>query len=71
MSVAVKADNNFEAGPPVALFQTHARQPVSFMDAFSYDVTADGQKFLIDSRVNEANAEPLSVILNWRSEAEK
>ncbi len=71
MSVAVKAGGNFETGPSVVLFQTHVRQPVSFMDAFSYDVTSDGQKFMINTRMDEANAAPLSVVLNWASEVEK
>jgi serine/threonine protein kinase/Tol biopolymer transport system component len=71
MAVAVKTGTNFEAGSPVTLFQTRTRQPVSFMDAFSYDVTGDGQKFLINTRVDERNAAPLSVVLNWASEMEK
>jgi hypothetical protein len=71
MAVAVKTGTNFEAGSPVTLFQTRTRQPVSFMDAFSYDVMGDGQKFLINTRVDERNAAPLSVVLNWASEMEK
>ena len=57
--------------PPVALFQTHLRQPISAQDMFSYDVTSDGQMFLINTKVDEPNAAPLSVILNWASEIEK
>jgi len=71
MAVPVETGSNFEAGPPVTLFQTHTRQPISSMDLFSYDVTADGQKFLINTRVDEPNAAPLSIILNWASELEK
>jgi hypothetical protein len=71
MAVPVKMGTNFEAGPPVTLFQTHTRQPISFMDAFSYDVTSDGQRFLINTRVDEPNAAPLSIVLNWASEVER
>jgi eukaryotic-like serine/threonine-protein kinase len=71
MAVAVKLGNSFEAGPPMALFQTHIRQPISAQDVFSYDVTADGQKFLINTKVDTPKAAPLSVILNWSSEMEK
>jgi eukaryotic-like serine/threonine-protein kinase len=71
MSVAVKTGASFEPGSPVALFQTHRRQPVSALDVFSYDVSADGQKFLVITKVDEANAAPLSVLLNWASEMEK
>ncbi len=71
MAVAVKIGNNFEAGPPVTLFQTHTRQPISYQDVFFYDVTGDGQRFLINTKVDEPNAAPLSIILNWASEMEK
>jgi len=71
MAVPVKTAGNFESGVPVTLFQAHTRQQISVMDAFSYDVTADGQKFLINTRIEDSNAAPLSVILNWASEMEK
>ncbi len=71
MAVAVTASASFEAGSPVALFQTHRRQPVSAEDVFSYDVSGDGQRFLIITKVDEANAAPLSILLNWASEMEK
>jgi Tol biopolymer transport system component len=71
MAVAVKTGNNFEAGPPVTLFQTHTRQPISYQDVFFYDVSGDGQKFLINTKVDEPNAAPLSVILNWASEMDR
>ena len=70
-AVAIRTGANFEAGPPAALFQTHRRQPVSAMDFFSYDVSADGQKFLINTKLDEPNAAPLSIILNWASEMKR
>ncbi len=71
MAVDVKTGTGLEAGSPVALFQTHPRLPLSAMDFFSYDVTADGQKFLVNTKVDTSNSAPLSVILNWSSEMEK
>jgi len=71
MAVTVKPGTNFETGPAATLFQTHARQPISAFDVSSYDVAADGQKFLINTRVDELRPAPLSVILNWASEMEK
>jgi eukaryotic-like serine/threonine-protein kinase len=71
MAATVTAGTSFEAGSPVALFQTHPRQPVSASDVFSYDVSGDGQRFLILSKVDEANPAPLSVLLNWAAEMEK
>jgi hypothetical protein len=34
-------------------------------------VTADGQRFLINTKVDEPNVAPLSLILNWTSEMER
>jgi serine/threonine protein kinase/Tol biopolymer transport system component len=71
MAVTVTTGASFKAGSPVALFQTHRRQPVSSQDQFSYDVSEAGQRFLIITKVDEANAAPLSVLLNWASDIEK
>jgi serine/threonine protein kinase len=71
MAAAVTAGASFEAGSPAALFQTHRRQPISAQDVFSYDVSSDGQRFLIITKVDEANAAPLSIHLNWASDMEK
>jgi Tol biopolymer transport system component len=71
MAVAVTAGASFEAGSPVALFQTHRRQPVSSQDHFSYDVSGDGQRFLIITKVDDANAAPLTILLNWASQMDK
>ena len=71
MAADVKTGVGFEAGLPAPLFQTHPRQPLSAMDFFTYDVTADGQKFLVNSKVDMSNSAPLSVVLNWASETEK
>jgi hypothetical protein len=71
MAAEVKTGTGFEAGFPSGLFVTHTRQPISAMDFFSYDVTPDGQKFLVNTKVDTSNSAPLSVILNWSSELEK
>jgi eukaryotic-like serine/threonine-protein kinase len=68
MAAPVKTGSNFETGNPVKLFQTHTSQPLSTQDVFFYDVTRDGRRFLINTRVDEPNAAPLSIILNWASE---
>ncbi len=71
MSVPIVGTTSFEAGTPVPLFTTHRRQPVSSQDVYCYDVTPDGQKFLIVTNVDQGPASPLSVTLNWTSEPEK
>src|SRR5215470_840015 len=71
VAVQVKTVKSFEAGSPMTLFQTHTRQPISALDLVFYDVSADGQKFLIDSKVVDRDSSPLSIALNWTSEFEK
>ena len=71
MAVAVKTGASIEASSPVAMFQTHRRQPVATLDVFSYDVSSDGQRFLIATKIEEPGSAPLSVVLNWASEMEK
>jgi len=71
MAVTVKTGGTFEAEPPHALFQTRPRQPISSLDVFSYDVNAEGSRFLINTKVDTASAAPPSIILNWESEMEK
>jgi Tol biopolymer transport system component len=71
MGVTVTPGTAFKASSPIALFQTtHRRQPVSAQDRFSYDVSGDGQRFLINTKIDEANIAPLSIHLNWASELE-
>jgi eukaryotic-like serine/threonine-protein kinase len=65
MAVSVTAGANFDADPPVALFQATPRQPVTSTDQSVYDVTRDGQRFLINTPVKQVEAPPMSVVLNW------
>jgi Tol biopolymer transport system component len=67
MAVVLGKGPTFEAGSPVVLFQTRLRQPVSAQDRFSYDVSSNGQKFLIITKSEVDNAAPLSVLLDWQS----
>jgi eukaryotic-like serine/threonine-protein kinase len=61
MAVEVKAGSGFQAGRP-PLFETSA---FTGTPAGRYAVTADGQRFLINSEMEEAVGEPATVILNW------
>ena len=56
---------------PLALFQAHLRQSISANDLVSYDVSADGRRFLINAKVDEPHAASPAIILNWSSEMEK
>jgi len=65
MAVPVTTNGNFDAGSPLMLFQTNPRQPISFNDQFVYDVTRDGQRFLIITQEKQVETAPMSVVLNW------
>jgi Tol biopolymer transport system component len=47
-----------------ALFQIHPRQ-LPRLDALSYDVAADGRRFLVNRAVDEPQATTLMLIVNW------
>jgi eukaryotic-like serine/threonine-protein kinase len=64
MAVPVKTGANFDAGTPMALFQANPRELVATSEEFSYDVSNDGQKFLINTQLKTAMT-PISVVLNW------
>jgi len=64
MALPVKTGANFDAGTPTALFQANPRELVATSEQFSYDVSKDGQKFLINTQLKTGMA-PMSVILNW------
>jgi Tol biopolymer transport system component len=65
MAVEVKAGETFDAGAAKPLFPIRRREPVSAADLFSYDVSADGQRFLVNTDAEEATSAPLTAIVNW------
>jgi len=71
MAVPVINGARFSPGTPVALFQTSPRQPVSYLDIFTYDVSRDGQKFLINTDVQPAESARMAVVLNWTAKLNK
>ncbi len=71
MAVPVTPGANFEAGTPGALFQAHAREFFATSEQSSYDVTGDGQRFLINTQIKNAETHPMSVILNWDAQFTK
>ena len=68
MAVDVKLGQTVEMGTPKPLFQT---QVSSFGSPNRYDVSADGQKFLVNSTVQDTSHAPLVVILNWAAGIKK
>jgi Tol biopolymer transport system component len=69
MAAPVTTGTKFDSGTPVALFQANPREQVSLNDVFMYDVRPDGQAFLINTKVRQAETAPMSVVLNWDAKA--
>jgi Tol biopolymer transport system component/predicted Ser/Thr protein kinase len=65
MAVEVKPGPTFEAGAATPLFQTRRPVAVTSTDLFSYDVSADGQRFLANTDVGEVTSSPLTLVHNW------
>jgi Tol biopolymer transport system component len=63
-SVSV-AGERLETGAPVELFATSVPPDIGD-NLFPYDVTRDGQRFLVEERVERKSA-PLTVLVNWQS----
>jgi eukaryotic-like serine/threonine-protein kinase len=71
MAVEVQERESLEAGTARPLFATHRRQPVSSTDLFSYDVAADGQRFLINSPIAGQTSVPITLVQNWAAGAKR
>jgi serine/threonine protein kinase len=63
MSAEVGGGTSFAAGAPVALFEFRSGNGVPFIAPFT--VAADGQRFLLNTLVDESGGAPLTIMLNW------
>ncbi len=64
MSVEVEASHGLRAGTPKPLFQLPE-------GSFSWDVSADGERFLVNVPVIKSSSVPLSVVVNWAAGLKK
>jgi eukaryotic-like serine/threonine-protein kinase len=64
MAVPVTIDGEFQAGVPRALFDVDVPEATAPFQS-QYAVTADGQRFLVNTVVDQPNRFALTVILNW------
>ena len=65
MSVEVRTDGAaFEYSSPKALFETSV-DAVTTAATNRYDVSADGQRFLVDAAIENAGPAPITVVVNW------
>jgi len=63
MAVDVTADKTFHAGVPKLFGAPEA--------ASSFDVTADGKRFLFVTQQSVSTPAPFTVVLNWRAGLKK
>jgi hypothetical protein len=64
MAVTIKASPSLEAGVPAVLFDPHLS---GYRTRNNYDVTGDGQRFLIKSPALDNAITSIAVTLNWTS----
>ena len=67
MSVPVRITSAFEAGAPSRLFPTSLRKHLYRQ----YDVSPDGQRFLLNAVVDETNSPPITLVLHWNERLAK
>ena len=66
-SVEVRAGEAFEAEAPRPLFATQ----MQLEPRACYDVTADGQRFLVTEFVRPEEAEPITLVVDWPAALKK
>jgi eukaryotic-like serine/threonine-protein kinase len=71
MASPVTTGGHFDAGTPLSLFQANAREQVAGSELVMYDVTRDGQRFLINTQMETTHSQSMMVILNWPVVLEK
>jgi hypothetical protein len=76
MSVAVRLKPTFEASVPQPLFDASMiRESVNFPDvrsrSFRFDVTADGQRFLVVKGASDAGTHAITLVQNWTANLKK
>jgi serine/threonine protein kinase len=64
MAVEVSTIPTFQAGIPRALFKTRLRPP----PGRQFDVTPDGERFLVNLRPSEEVFDPVNLVQNWATE---
>ena len=70
MAAGVNTGPAFDVETPRPLFATNVRNFVG-LSRRQYDVTADGQRFLLNAAVGEQAAVPITLVQNWTAKAPK
>jgi eukaryotic-like serine/threonine-protein kinase len=68
-AVPVSTENGFSTGVAEPLFSLRARMALSSTDVFSYDVTRDGQKFIVNRYISPDRVSPLEIAIGINAPA--
>lgn len=63
-AVEVQTNPSFQAGIPKALFKTNVRPP----PGGQFDVTPDGERFLVNLLPGDQMSDPVTLVQNWAAE---
>jgi eukaryotic-like serine/threonine-protein kinase len=63
-AVQVGGEGTFATSTPMPLFQFHGRAPISSTDIFSYDVSKNGTRFLVNRYLRPDHVVPLTIVLH-------
>jgi eukaryotic-like serine/threonine-protein kinase len=69
MAVPVEAGASFAVGTPTPLFRVYGRAQISSTDLYTYDVTKDGLKFLVNRYVKPDHVDPLTILIHTSAPA--
>ena len=73
MAVAIGGDSALEVGVAVPLFEAHLVNGPSNVAGFrqQYDVSRDGQRFMLNVPTEDTPSLPITVVLNWTAGLKK
>jgi hypothetical protein len=67
MSVEIRTSTIVEAGTPQVLFSASLKNA----PGPPYDVSSDGQRFLVNVPIGEESAPPITLVQNWTAAIER
>jgi serine/threonine protein kinase/Tol biopolymer transport system component len=70
-AVSVNSEGTFSTGNPTPLFHSQLRAQVSSTDLFNYDVSKDGQRFLVNRYAKPPQVTPLHIVLHATAALQK
>ncbi len=71
MAVAIDTESEFSAGAPQVLFEGRFLGTGSVLEGRNYDISPDGQRFLMIKREQDVMPTELIVVLNWFEELKR